>query len=239
MGEIRYNKSIVKNINESLIRRTLQGGGSFTKTKVARETGLSFPTVSRILDEMEEAGEILGGGVDPTTGGRHAQSYVLNPDYAYVLCIYFPNTRTMRSLLINAVGEQTEREDISIPDLKTGVMSFIDECVSEKMKKYSVKAISVGLPWGVSLGKILFGAKEIGLENFPIEEHLKEKFGVSARVENDMNAAAAGCYVRMFGRDERISLACISVGKTGCGCGLYVRGHLVRGAGLPGWVQDL
>ncbi len=230
MGEIRYNKSIVKNINESLIRRTLQGGGSFTKTKVARETGLSFPTVSRILDEMEEAGEILGGGVDPTTGGRHAQSYVLNPDYAYVLCIYFPNTRTMRSLLINAVGEQTEREDISIPDLKTGVMSFIDECVSEKMKKYSVKAISVGLPWGVSLGKILFGAKEIGLENFPIEEHLKEKFGVSARVENDMNAAAAGCYVRMFGRDERISLACISVGKTGCGCGLYVRGHLVRGA---------
>ena len=230
MGEIRYNKAIVKNINESLIRRMLQGAGTFTKTKVARDTGLSFPTVSRILDEMAESGEILGGGVDPTTGGRHAQSYVLNPEYAYVQCIYFPNTRTMRSLLINAVGEKTIEEDISITDLKTTVREGIDQCIEKNLAKYPVKAISIGLPWGVSQGKVLFGAKAVGLENYPIEEHLKEKFGISARVENDMNAVAAGRYVRMFGKDERVSLACMSVGGSGCGCGLYVRGHLVRGA---------
>lgn len=230
MGDIRYNKSIVKNINESLIRRMLQGAGTFTKTKVARETGLSFPTVSRILDEMAESGEILGGGVDPTTGGRHAQSYVLNPEYAYVQCIYFPNTRTMRSLLINALGERAFEEDIPITDLKETVEEGIDRCIENNLAKYPVKAISIGLPWGVSQGKILFGASPVGLENFPIEEHLKEKFGISARVENDMNSAASGCYVRMFGRDERVSLACLSVGSSGCGCGLYVRGHLVRGA---------
>ena len=230
MGEIRYNKSIVKNINESLIRRTLQGSGMFTKTKVARETGLSFPTVSRILDEMEESGEILGSGVDPTTGGRHAQSYVLNPEFAYVLCIYFPRTTMMHALLINAIGEKSMEEDIPIDDVRLAVEEGIDECVAKYKEKYPVKAISIGLPWGVSQGRILFGAKLYGLENYPIEEHLKEKFGVSARVENDMNAVAAGCYFRMFGKDERVSLACMSVSAGGCGCGLYVRGHLVRGA---------
>ena len=230
MGDIRYNKSIVKNINESLIRRMLQGAGTFTKTKVARETGLSFPTVSRILDEMAESGEILGGGVDPTTGGRHAQSYVLNPEYAYVQCIYFPDGKTMRSLLINALGERAFEEDIPIEDVRIAVREGIDACIEKNMAKYPVKAISIGLPWGVSQGKILFGAKPFDLENYPIENHLKEKFGISARVENDMNAAAAGCYVRMFGRDERVSMACLSVAGGGCGCGLYVRGHLVRGA---------
>ena len=229
MGEIRYNKSIVKNINESLIRRMLQGAGTFTKTKVARETGLSFPTVSRILDEMAESGEILGGGVDPTTGGRHAQSYVLNPEYAYVQCIYFLNARTMRSLLINAVGEKALEEDIRITDLKAAVEEGIDQCIEKNLAKFPIKAISIGLPWGVSQGKILFGAKPFDLENYPIEDHLKEKFGISARVENDMNSVAAGCYARMFGRDERVSLACLSVAGGGCGCGLFVRGHLVRG----------
>lgn len=230
MGDIRYNKSIVKNINESLIRRSLQGIGPFTKTKVARETGLSFPTVSRILDEMAESGEILGGGVDPTTGGRHAQSYVLNPEYAYVLCIYFPREKTMRALLMNAVGELVEREEVEIENIPTAVRETLDETIRRKMEKYPLKAVSVALPCGVSQGKLLFGAKGTSLEGYGLEEHLKKTFGIGARVENDMNTAATGCYVRMFGRDERISLACISVGSVGCGCGLYVRGHLVRGA---------
>ncbi|MBO6158725.1 MAG: ROK family transcriptional regulator [Firmicutes bacterium] len=229
MSEIRYNKAIVKNINESLIRRCLQGAGSFTKTKIARETGLSFPTVSRILDEMTERGEILGGGIDPTTGGRHAQSYVLNPDFAYVLCIYFPQPTCMRLLMINSLGEVSEREDIPVASRTEGVKETMDRVIAEKMLSHSVKAISIGLPWGVSQGKILFGAKDTGLENYPLEAHLIEKFGISARVENDMNAAAAGCYTRMFGKDEKISLACISVTTAGCGCGLFVRGHLVRG----------
>ena len=54
MSDIRYNKSIVKNINESLIRKALRSCEVFTKTKIARDTGLSFPTVSRILDEMAQ-----------------------------------------------------------------------------------------------------------------------------------------------------------------------------------------
>lgn len=236
MSDIRYSKAIVKNINESLIRKALHGSAVFTKTKIAHDTGLSFPTVSRIIDEMAQEGEILSMGVDPTTGGRHAHSYSVNPDYAYVLCLYYPG-QSVHTLVINAVGELVEKEKFlaDIPRLKEQV----DEIVEAKMEKYPIRAITAGLPWGISNGTILFGAQTVGLENWNLEQHLEEKFGVSARVENDMNAIVTGCHQRMFG-DENASIACVNFGTRGCGCGLYLDGQLVRGAnGFAGELRYL
>ncbi len=236
MSDIRYNKSIVKNINESLIRKALRGSEVFTKTRIARDTGLSFPTVSRILDEMAQEGEILSNGVDPTTGGRHAHSYTVNPDYAYVLCLYYPG-RSLHTLVLNALGQPVEKEKFLAESDR--LKEQIDEIVELKMKKYPIRAISAGLPWGINNGTILFGAKSYGLEGYNLQEHLEEKFGVSARVENDMNTIVTGCYNRMF-TDEKVSIACVNFGNRGCGCGLYLDGHLVRGTnGFAGELRYL
>lgn len=224
-SDIRYNKSIVKNINECLIRKALRGSESFTKTKIARDTGLSFPTVSRILDEMAQEGEILSNGVDPTTGGRHAHSYSINPKYAYVLCLYFPG-KSLHTLVINALGEPVEKEKFAVE--KEELKEKIDEVVEKKMRQYTIRAISAGLPWGISHGTILFGAKPFNLENYNLQKHLEEKFGVRVQVENDMNTLVVGCYKRMF-KEEKVSLACVYFGRQGCGCGLYLDGQLIRG----------
>ena len=233
MDDIRYNKSIVKNINESLIRKAIQGSGNFTKTKISKETGLSFPTVSRILDEMVASGEILVSDVDQTTGGRHAQSFVINPDYAYVLCLTMGKS-SMNAVIVNILGEIVGRQKVDLAHEWNGEKIFLDmldQLVTAVKETYpQVKAISMGLPWGVSAGGvILFGAAAKGLENFNIQEYIEKKYKISARVENDMNAVAAGCYERLFDRDRTRSLACINIGATGLGCGIYVRGHLVRG----------
>lgn len=235
MSDIRYNKAIVKNINECLIRKALRGSETFTKTKIAHDTGLSFPTVSRILDEMAVSGEILSNGVDPTTGGRHAHSYSVNPQHAYVLCLYLG--QSLHTLVINALGEPVEKEKFLFD--RERVVEGIDQVVEKKMKKYPIRAISAGFPWGISEGTILFGGDYYGLQNFNMKKHLEEKFGISARVENDMNTLVIGCYERMF-TDERVSLACVSFGRKGCGCGLYVDRHLIRGAnGFAGELRYL
>lgn len=236
MSDIRYSKSIVKNINECLIRKALRTSEVFTKTKIAHDTGLSFPTVSRILDEMVQEGEILSNGVDPTTGGRHAHSYSINPNYAYVLCLYYPG-RSLHTLILNALGQPVEKEKFLAE--KDRLKEQIDEIVELKMKKYPIRAISAGLPWGISHGTILFGAKSFNLEGYDLEKHLEEKFGVSARVENDMNTIVTGCYNRMF-HGEKVSIACVNFGNRGCGCGLYLDGNLVRGAnGFAGELRYL
>lgn len=236
MSDICYNKSIVKNINECIIRKALRDSDVFTKTKIARDTGLSFPTVSRILDEMAQEGEIISNGVDSTTGGRHAHSYSINPEYAYVLCMYYLGS-SLHTLMINAVGNVVEKEKIQVE--KERFIELVDDVVERKRKQYPVRAISAGLPWGISNGIILFGAKPYHLENYNLQAHLEEKFGISARVENDMNVVVTGCHQRMFA-GVGDSIACVNFGNRGCGCGLYLDGQLIRGVnGFAGELRYL
>lgn len=225
MAEIRYNKSIVKNINESLIRKAIRDEGPFTKTKIARVTELSFPTVSRIIDDMTQSGEILRNGVDPTTGGRHAMSYIINPDFAYFLCIYRTGAG-LRTIVINSLGEVVARTEAAAAMEDT--VSVMEDIIREMSTNYPIRALSIGLPWGISNGLVQFGAKDSGLMNFPMQQYLEDKFGIRTRVENDMNAIVTGCYRRMF-KEEGGSLICVNIGTTGLGCGLYLRGHLIRG----------
>lgn len=228
MADLRYNKSIVKNINESLIRRAMQGEGTFTKTKIAKDTGLSFPTVSRILDEMTVTGEILVKGVDSTTGGRHAKSYVVNPNFAYMLCIQIPRIDTISVLVADSCGGRIQEESYEADTGGMGFIDALDEIIEAKISEFPIKAISAAISWGISNGVLAFGAGPSGLQDFPLQKHLEEKFGIKTRIENDMNATVTGCYERMFSEEAR-SLVCIHFGSTSLGCGIYLRGHLIRG----------
>ena len=67
----------LKRENTALLRQAMQHG-SAGKNDLARLTHLSFPTVSRIVDEMVERGEAQEIGTAASTGGRCAMQYRLN-----------------------------------------------------------------------------------------------------------------------------------------------------------------
>ena len=76
----------LKRENTALLRQAMQNG-SAGKNDLARLTHLSFPTVSRIVDEMVECGEAQEIGTAASTGGRCAMHYRLNPQYRLFLCL--------------------------------------------------------------------------------------------------------------------------------------------------------
>jgi len=231
MTGIGYNKDVVKNINESLIRKTISGRESFTKSKIAAETELSFPTVSRIVDTMVASGELMVDGIDESTGGRHAMSYRVNPAYAYILGFYLMRPNLAVVIVMNAIGEIVERQTTVFTPSEEVISKAIDEIIAEKMRNYPVRGIACGLSCGVSAnGELLFGAEKVGLKDFPLKEMVEKRYGIPIRIENDLNTVATGCYHRMFGGKEAATLACASFNEHGAGMGLYVRGHLVRGA---------
>ena len=51
----------VRRENESLLRESLRGG-AYSKNELAHRTGLSFPTVGRIVDDMVSRGEAAESG---------------------------------------------------------------------------------------------------------------------------------------------------------------------------------
>ena len=53
---------LLRQENTALLRRAMQDG-VFSKNELARQTGLSFPTVGRIIDDMVERGEAREAGV--------------------------------------------------------------------------------------------------------------------------------------------------------------------------------
>ena len=66
----------LKRENTAPLRQAMQNG-SAGKNDLARLTHLSFPTVSRIVDEMVERGEAQEIGTAASTGGRCAMQYRL------------------------------------------------------------------------------------------------------------------------------------------------------------------
>ncbi len=50
----------LRKINTELVRKALRQGGVMSKNDLARETGLSFPTVSRTVDALVRLGELRG-----------------------------------------------------------------------------------------------------------------------------------------------------------------------------------
>ena len=49
---------MLKQINLQKIRDAFLMGGPFSKTELAEKTGLSFPTVGKIVDERSQAPEV-------------------------------------------------------------------------------------------------------------------------------------------------------------------------------------
>lgn len=72
---------MLKQINLQKIRDAFLMGGPFSKTELAEKTGLSFPTVGKIVDEMVAARQLQIAGTGSSSGGRCSRIYQYNADY--------------------------------------------------------------------------------------------------------------------------------------------------------------
>lgn len=102
----------IKQINTDRIRTFMEQEGSVSKSQIARQLGLSFPTVTRLLEELCSGGEVLTQGTGTSTGGRCACYYQLNPDYRLYLLIQVEEGR-MRWSLKNLDEEPVEQAEVS------------------------------------------------------------------------------------------------------------------------------
>lgn len=62
----------IKQINTERIRAFMEQEGPVSKSQVARQLGLSFPTVTRLLEDLGASGEVLTRAwALPPAGGAH------------------------------------------------------------------------------------------------------------------------------------------------------------------------
>ncbi|MBW3093260.1 ROK family transcriptional regulator [Bifidobacterium sp. 82T10] len=85
-----------------------------TKQRLAHELGLSLPTVTQHLRELERAGIVVPGDPQASTGGRKAVPYAFNPRHRIAVGVSAGTTETTL-LAIDLYGDIVARLNRTIP----------------------------------------------------------------------------------------------------------------------------
>jgi predicted NBD/HSP70 family sugar kinase len=210
------------------IRKSLLELGSATKVELSDKLGISFPTISKFLSQMEKDGELTSAGLDDSSGGRRAKRYTYNPEYMLGLAIFLERTET-NYIVFNCLGEVMEEG--KIPSVLADVdLTLLTECVKAIIEKYpKISSIAIGVPGSVDNGRIFYIPGYEHLQNFDLKGFLENRFSLPVVLENDMNAAVLGYHDRK-GNKQNKSLIYLYSGQNGPGAGIMVNGVVVRGS---------
>jgi predicted NBD/HSP70 family sugar kinase len=227
--------SLLKAINERSVLDHIHRRGPVSRAHVARETGLSKPTVSLALSGLLDAG--LVREVGRTRGGRgpSALIYEVNPQAGWVVGLDV-GRQWVRAAIADISGKMVARRDepARVRSANTligqiGAMAH-DLAKDAGLEWRQVTQAALGSPgvFDPVRGLILMAPNLPGWGRHGLVEAVQKELGTNVSFENDVNLAALGERALGYGRDVR-NFVYLSVG-TGLGMGLVLDGKLFRGA---------
>ena len=236
---------LLRALNEQLLLKHIRQVGRCSRAELARFSGLSKPTVSLALANVERAGLVREAGQQTGALGRSAVLYEVRPDAGYVLGLDI-GRRFVRGAVADLAGNVLVRSQRPVRASSTSgrvaeLVSLADDvCAASGVSRTEVTQTVIGSPgvYDPSLGSILLPGGIAGWGRPAVIGALHEAFGSGLVVENDVDAATLAEQEHGHGRDVD-TFAFVSIG-TGIGMGLVIRGDLHRGAhGVAGEIAYL
>jgi predicted NBD/HSP70 family sugar kinase len=226
---------LLRAINERALLDRLRQSGPTSRAQLARDSGLSKPTVSQTLANLERAGLVRPVGPAAPSRGRTAMLYEPDPTAAYVVGIDIGRS-WVRVAAADLAGEIVARRDApnrarSSAALVRSVHDIAHEVVTEAEVTWDQVAHTViGGPgvYDPDTQRLRHAPNLPGWSRAGLVPALREALTPSIELENDANLAAIGERDYGRGRDVR-NFVYVSVG-TGIGMGIILGGALYRGA---------
>jgi hypothetical protein len=227
MSDLITTPKSMKHVILRGIRSGLLELRSATKVELSNKLGISFPTISKFLAQMEKDGELLVVGLDDSSGGRRAKRYTYNPEYMLGLAIFLESNETHYTVF-NCLGEVKEQGNTTSV-IKNNDLSLLTECIQGIIAVYPrISSIAIGVPGSVDNGRIFYIPDYDHLQNFDLKEYYENLFSIPVVIENDMNAAVLG-YFKSLSNTDNQSLVYLYFGQNGPGAGVLINGNVVRG----------
>jgi len=226
--------------NERVLLERLRASGAASRAELSRVTGISKPTVSAALGNLEQAGLVRETGEMAVTAGRgrSAVLYEVNPTAGYVVGIDIGRSR-IRVALADLEGSICGRREVrNLVDGAAGPESIVAtatqlarEVVAEAGLDWShVVHTVVGTPgvFDPASNEVRYAGSLPGWGRSGVVDSLRRELGTELSVHNDANLAALGEYV--FGAGQGCPLLVFLMVGTGIGAGIVVDGKLFAGA---------
>jgi len=235
-GEVPWNRQRLRSNNERLLLEQLRTAGPTSRAQLARDTGLSKPTVSHALAALEEHGLVREAGRIAAERGRTALLYEPDPTAGYVLGIDIGRAR-LRAAVADMSGEILARTDV--PNQESTANAVADaaaEAAGQALHNAEVPAASVihaavGTPgvFDPDDDRVRYAVNLPGWGRAGLFARIREQLGgIEISVHNDANLAALGEYDFGAGRGSRLFVY-VLIG-TGLGVGIVANGELFTGA---------
>jgi glucokinase len=237
--------NILRQVNNQMVMDAIVRRGPISRAALAQQLGLSKPTVSAIVRDLEAAGWIHESGSERGPIGRAAVSYRLSARAGHVAGVDLGGTKILAAVCGLDGGVVAEDE---VPTDERGgehVVAQIDELVRDLVRRAdadwsTLHAVAVGSP---GVAHPVTGVMELApniptFGDVPLRKRLGERLGVHVELDNDVNMAALGEHWQGHGQglDDFVFIAL----GTGIGMGVIVDGDLRRGArGAAGEISYL
>lgn len=196
MATIGQNTSRTKQINQSLVLKTLMKYQPISRQEIAEKTKLTPATITNITSQLlkdEYISEIGNVGNSKKGAGRRSVALGLNGDVIHVIGIHISLTETHIGL-VNLNGE-IKKEQISELPGSLNKKLFLDylkkeiETFMEQTPESIIQSIGIGAPGLVDFkqGKIV-NADHLGLKDVDLSREIEKIFNKTVLLDNNVRA---------------------------------------------------
>ncbi|MCB0046616.1 MAG: ROK family transcriptional regulator [Caldilineaceae bacterium] len=229
------NRSLLKDMNRSLLLNTIRREGALSRTQLMETSGLSGGAVSNIVNELLSERWILPAGEGDYTGGRRQTPLRLNPQAGYAVGIKLMEDRMVSAITdFQATILHAHEHHFSYDDDPQRIAMRISQVLQEDIARSGVDAarllgVGIGLAGivdaqsGVVRHSPFFGWQDVSLAALVAARSRRPVF-----VENDVNTLTLTEQLFGAGRHQK-NFVVITVGR-GIGMGMVINGQLYHGS---------
>ena len=222
---------VLREVNLSLIQKLIFDKGPISKPELSRISGLSLPTVNKLVDELVKANYVAEAGLLGRGAGRRAMLFEANHNAGCFIALYY-NWGKYQTCIADLTGKMLFEGNYAL-DNSSGQAALESTilAIDSMLKKApsEVRAIGVGVPGAVLPDGRLIGIPKIKVwEGYNLIEALSSHYSIPVCIENDVKLSAVGFY-HTHVSSTFDNIVYIYAGN-GMGSGIILNGRLYRGS---------
>ena len=234
---MKHNKEQLARTNRMIVLKMIQDQGPISKSEIAKQAGLSIPTVMKITEFFEQHRLIRTIGKGESTGGKRPDLLEFVSDAFYIIGLDV-GRRQVKAVLMDMNANVLEKsacpvleEHVEIPTVFVrDLVEQINGLIAESgVPQEKIMGIGVGMPGIIdhAQGYVRF-SPDFNWIDVSLIELLKEHLPYRIMVENANRTLALGEYSYGAGKGAT-HMFCINLGH-GIGGAIINHGELSHGA---------
>ncbi len=231
----RGSRSLLRDINVSLLIELVRRARWISRADLARQSGLSAPTVSTIVGQLLERGIFIEVATAPSNGGRPPVLLKVDPKAGYVIGIKLRGDGLTTVVCdLDAKVMATEEASVSLVGDPAAAIRAIEQETRKALRDAGVPRSKV-LGVGIGLSGVIDSSR--GVCNFShllkwtdadLASPLQRRLGLPVWLDNDMNTLAVA---EKWSGDALTARHFVTLGVgRGIGLGIVIDRALYRGA---------